>query len=63
MTDFMKLLWGAGFPEFLMYPVKKPRLLEAVSQFVPMSYHWELFALGEIAIVCGLLLFLKRYIV
>jgi hypothetical protein len=60
MIDYMKLLRGAGFPGFLMNPGKNPRLLEAISQFVPMSYYWELFLLGEIAIVCGLLLFLRR---
>lgn len=60
MIDSMKLLWKTGFPESLVNPFKNPKLLEAISQYVPASYHWELFALGEIAIVCGLLLFLKR---
>lgn len=63
MIDYIKLLRGTGFPSFLINPVKNPRLLEAISQYVPTSYHWELFALGEVAIVCGLLLFLKRFIV
>ncbi|OGW24053.1 MAG: hypothetical protein A2X59_12400, partial [Nitrospirae bacterium GWC2_42_7] len=62
MIDYMKLFRAEGFPEFPMSLFKNPRLLEAISQYVPASYHWELFAFGEIAVVCGLLFFLKRYV-
>ncbi len=60
IADYTTLLFRTGFTAGFINPAENPQVLAAISQYVPSSYQWGLFTLGEFALIGSMLLLLRK---
>jgi hypothetical protein len=60
MRDSLKIIMQEGFPGNLSSLATDPYVQKAIAGYIPASYDWTLFALGESLMLCSLALFLGR---
>ncbi len=58
--EYMNLIIKGGFISHLFTLKKDPEFLAIVAQHIPQYYQWPFFVIGEILMLCSLLLFCRR---
>lgn len=60
IQDYVKYVSGGGPTSHVWTLSSKQNMFDEISHYVPTSYNWYLFSLGEIIIVLGILSFLAK---
>jgi hypothetical protein len=60
LWDFSKIIIKGRFLRSFLSLATDPHFKDIVTSYIPGTYHWTLFILGELSILCSLAIFVNR---